>query len=127
MGFQWPQFGSAATAFCYALFGAAVAFVLVILPSTSLKTAVLAAAVGCILCVLGAFFSGNVRLYCLWGLMLTLPLDLGKHFGPMIQKMGGENQFRDRNNGSRSDSAGGGPTVPYHPAAVNHTQNAALS
>src|SRR5215475_13447545 len=88
------QAGSIGISMAYAAFGAMVSFALLILPSTSLKLSVFAAGVGMILCVLGAFFSGNVRLYCLWGLMFTLPLDLSKHFGTTIQKMGGENQFR---------------------------------
>jgi len=44
--------------------------------------------------VVVAFISGNPRLLCLWGLMLTVPLDLSKRFGPTIAKMGGESSFR---------------------------------
>jgi hypothetical protein len=45
--------------------------------------------------LLGAFVSGRPRLYCLWGLMLTLPLNLSKRVGPMfLGKPGGEDSFR---------------------------------
>ena len=41
------------------------------------------------------FASGNPRLACLWGFMLTLPLSLSKRVGPMyIGKPGGEDSFR---------------------------------
>lgn len=47
------------------------------------------------LVALGAVLSGNPRLYCLWGLMLTVPLNLSKRFGPMfLGKPGGEDSFR---------------------------------
>jgi len=41
-----------------------------------------------------AYLSGNLRLFCIWGLGMTLPFDLSKRFGPFIMKMGGENSFR---------------------------------
>lgn len=45
--------------------------------------------------LLACIASGNPRLLCLWGLMLTLPLDLSKKIGPMLLgKDGGENSFR---------------------------------
>jgi len=55
---------------------------------------VLAAVSGGALCLLLAFLSGNTRLFCLWGLMLTIPFDLSKRFGPIFLKMGGESSFR---------------------------------
>ncbi len=54
----------------------------------------MAAGLGGIVCVIGAWLLGNPRLVCLWGLMLTLPFDLSKRFGPTIEKMGGESSFR---------------------------------
>jgi O-antigen ligase len=50
--------------------------------------------VGVIAIVLGAAFSGNVRLFCLWGFALTLPFDLSYRFGPVFLKLGGETAFR---------------------------------
>jgi putative inorganic carbon (hco3(-)) transporter len=55
---------------------------------------VLAAVVGSAVCVVGALLSGNIRLYCLWGLMFTIPFDLSKRFGPIFYKLGGESSFR---------------------------------
>jgi len=59
---------------------------------TSVK--VIAALVAAVICVSGAYISGNLRLYCLWGLMFTIPLDLSKRFGPIFLKLGGESSFR---------------------------------
>jgi putative inorganic carbon (hco3(-)) transporter len=50
---------------------------------------------GLIAVLLGAVASGNPRLYCVWGFILTLPLTLSKRFGPMfVGKPGGEDSFR---------------------------------
>src|SRR5262249_11071836 len=50
---------------------------------------------GFLLSVLFAFVSGRPRLYCLWGLVLTIPLNLSKRIGPnFIGKPGGEDSFR---------------------------------
>ena len=43
---------------------------------------------------IGAYLSGNVRLFSLWGLILTLPFDLSYRLGPVYQKLGGETSFR---------------------------------
>lgn len=58
------------------------------------STKVLAAVLGGAVVLGGAYFSGNVRLFCLYGLTLTLPFDLSKRFGTVIEKMGGEIAFR---------------------------------
>jgi len=42
---------------------------------------------------IGGLISGNLRLYCLWGLLLTAPIDLSKRFMPLFH-MGGESAFR---------------------------------
>lgn len=55
---------------------------------------VLAGVLGALGCLLAAYLSGNIRLFCLWGLMITMDFDLSKRFGPIIAKMGGENSFR---------------------------------
>ena len=55
--------------------------------------AMLAAAAG-VLFLAAAYLSNNVRLFSLWALMLTIPFDLSKRFGPIIEKMGGESAFR---------------------------------
>ena len=44
--------------------------------------------------VLGAVVSGNARLFFLWGLVLTIPLDLSRRVGPVYAKLGGETSFR---------------------------------
>jgi O-antigen ligase len=43
---------------------------------------------------IGAVVSGNGRLFCLWGLMLSMPLDLSFRVGPVFAKLGGETSFR---------------------------------
>src|SRR5713226_6914033 len=53
-----------------------------------------AAVVISVLGVSAAFASGNPRLFCLWGLLLTIPFDLTKRFGTIIPKLGGETSFR---------------------------------
>jgi len=45
-------------------------------------------------CVALAYLSGNPRLFCLWGLALTLPLHLSKLFTPFSDRGGGENALR---------------------------------
>ena len=42
----------------------------------------------------GATLLGNFRLFCLWGLILTLPLDLSYRVGRVYTKLGGETSFR---------------------------------
>ncbi len=74
------------------VFGAAGALV-VLWMGSNLRNFVTAAAI--FVAFLAAFVSGNPRLYCLWGLMLTIPLSLSKRFGPMyLGKPGGEDSFR---------------------------------
>jgi putative inorganic carbon (hco3(-)) transporter len=74
----------------FAVLGAA----LVLGPSMMGSTKILAGLLGAFGLVAGAYVSGNVRLFCLWGAMLTLPFDLSKRFGPVMAKMGGETAFR---------------------------------
>jgi putative inorganic carbon (hco3(-)) transporter len=38
--------------------------------------------------------SGNMRLVCLWGLILSMPFDLSYRVGPVFAKLGGETSFR---------------------------------
>ena len=44
--------------------------------------------------LVGAFLSGNPRLFTLYALLLTLPFDLSKRLSTAIEKMGGESSFR---------------------------------
>jgi len=46
------------------------------------------------LCLALAYISGNLRLFSTWAFMFTLPFDLSKRLGPVIEKMGGESSFR---------------------------------
>ena len=77
-----------------ALLGSVAAFAPLLLPLSSLSAKVVYSVSAALLCAAGAVLSGNIRLYSLWCLMFTLPLDYSMHFGAMIKKMGGENQFR---------------------------------
>lgn len=70
----------------------AAALVLFLVASSRIKAVV--AVLGGLTILTGAFLSGNPRLFSLWGLMLTIPFDLSKRFGPIIEKMGGESSFR---------------------------------
>lgn len=70
----------------------AVALLLPLATSGSVK--MLAGVVGGAGCIFAAYLSGNLRLFCIWGLMVTLPFDLSKRIGPVIEKMGGESAFR---------------------------------
>lgn len=70
----------------------ATALVLVLLGSGKMK--LVGAIIGGSLVLGAALLSGNPRLFCLWGFMLTLPFDLSKRFGEVIKKMGGETAFR---------------------------------
>ena len=73
-----------------AAFGAAL-----VVASTTIGSAkILAGLLGAFGLLAAAYVSGNVRLFCLWGAMLTLPFDLSKRFGPVMAKMGGETAFR---------------------------------
>lgn len=61
----------------------------------SVKARDFAVILGGFLVFLAAFASGNPRLYCFWGLILTIPLNLSKRFGPMfVGKPGGEDSFK---------------------------------
>ncbi len=61
--------------------------------ATSLRNFAIIAAVA--LVAVTGLLSGNPKLFCLWGLMLTVPLSLSKRFGPMfLGKAGGEDSFR---------------------------------
>jgi O-antigen ligase len=50
--------------------------------------------VGMILFGVGAALSGNVRLFFLWGFVLTMPFDLSYRVGTIYPKLGGETAFR---------------------------------
>jgi O-antigen ligase len=41
-----------------------------------------------------ATVSGNMRLFCLWALVVSFPFDLSYRFGPIFAKLGGEIAFR---------------------------------
>src|SRR5437867_4568016 len=74
------------------VFGLAGALIVVWMSSSLRNFAVVG---GLLAAFVGAFVSGNPRLYCLWGLTLTIPLTLSKRFGPMyLGKPGGEDSFR---------------------------------
>lgn len=68
------------------------ALLLVLATSGSVKL-VAATIFGALLIVM-ALVSGNQRLFCLWCLMVAIPFDLSKRFGPIIAKMGGETSLR---------------------------------
>jgi putative inorganic carbon (hco3(-)) transporter len=74
--------------------GGSLAFLLILIPTTELKMKFALAIAAGLLWVAGAFISGNLRLYSLWCLMLTIPLALSKHFGTVLEKLGGESEFR---------------------------------
>ena len=44
--------------------------------------------------LVAAFLSGNLRLACLWGLILTLPLSVGLRFSQHLDRGGGETAIR---------------------------------
>lgn len=46
------------------------------------------------LCLFLAHLSGNLRLFCLWAVAVTLPFKLSKQLGEAIYKGGGETAFR---------------------------------
>lgn len=68
------------------------ALLLMVLATGSIRAlaSVLFVAIGIVV----AFGSGNPRLFALWGLMITISLNLSKHFGPIVNKGGGETSFR---------------------------------
>ncbi|MEO5693097.1 MAG: O-antigen ligase family protein [Usitatibacter sp.] len=41
-----------------------------------------------------AAVSGNLRLFCLWAMIIAFPFDLSYRFGPVFAKLGGEIAFR---------------------------------
>lgn len=71
---------------------AAGAVLLVFIVAGSMK--MVAAFLGGMLCILGAYISGNIRLFCLWALAITIPFALDIQLGSAINKGGGENAFR---------------------------------
>src|SRR5262245_37427494 len=77
-----------------AVFLAFIAAAMLVFTATFGSEKVLFGVVGGLACMVAAYLSGNPRLFCLWGLNLTLPFDLSKRFGPIIAKMGGETAFR---------------------------------
>jgi putative inorganic carbon (hco3(-)) transporter len=88
-----PALGGDRTPWVGAMLLACVAvasFGFLALSSTKLAIAVIAA----VAYVGGALLSGNPRLFCLWGLMVTSSFDLSKRLGPTLAKMGGEASFR---------------------------------
>lgn len=88
------RFGAASGPGLWAPAVAALAAAVVVALDAGGGAKLTAAAVGGVLLLVGANLSGNPRLYCLWGLMLTIPFDLSKRFGEIIAKMGGENSIR---------------------------------
>ena len=62
------------------------------LHSASMKVGVVV--LGGALYALGAYLSGNARLFTLWALLMTVPFDLSKRLTASISKMGGESSFR---------------------------------
>jgi hypothetical protein len=77
-----------------AVTAAAVAAGLLLFAASGPGFKVFAVILGTSALLLGAFLSGNPRLFLLWSLMVSLPLDLSKRFGPVFLKMGGESAFR---------------------------------
>jgi hypothetical protein len=75
------------------LFGFAGAMLFVFLVASERQKLVIAG-IGGIALVLAAIASGNPRLFCLYGLMITMPLNLDKTFGTVLNKGGGEYAFR---------------------------------
>lgn len=61
---------------------------------TTDSTKALAAVTGVFILAGLAMMVGNPRLFALWGVMFSIPFDLSKRFGPIIEKMGGESSFR---------------------------------
>ncbi|MEZ5977452.1 MAG: O-antigen ligase family protein [Planctomycetota bacterium] len=76
-----------------AAIGAVAAVVLSVVVLSASRTIVGISAFAGIAFVMGGVLSGNLRLYCLWGLLVTAPLDLSKRFMPLFH-MGGEGAFR---------------------------------
>jgi len=87
--YNW-EIKSSLGVFCLALVSAVVLVMLMMMGNLKAIAAVVAGS----LCIFAAFLSGNPRLFSLWALMLTIPFDLSKRFGPLIEKMGGESSFR---------------------------------
>lgn len=54
----------------------------------------IALVLGTTLCLLAAYLSGNPRLFFLWALMLTIPLNLSKYFSSIVNKGSGEMALR---------------------------------
>lgn len=71
---------------------AAASIGLIILGFTADKIYALAV-VGLLGLAAGLVLSGNPRLFCLWGLLLAAPIDMGKKFMP-VPHMGGASAFR---------------------------------
>lgn len=84
------EFLSTAAAAGLAVAGALAVVVL----ATEAPAKLQAAAIGAAIVAAGALLSGNIRLFAIWGFGLTIPFDLSKRFGPIIEKMGGESSFR---------------------------------
>lgn len=70
------------------------AALMVLVMASHAGTKVLILVVGVIGFVAGAVLSGNLRLFFLWGLILSLPFDLSYRLGPVYAKLGGETSFR---------------------------------
>jgi O-antigen ligase len=76
------------------LTGSFVAAGLLVYAATSESNKIVGGMIAAAVALGAAFASGNIRLYSLWGLMFSLPFDLSKRFGQIIEKMGGESSFR---------------------------------
>lgn len=84
-----PQIGALALAAAGALLGVGL-LIVAEMSKTKVTVAIAAGMLGLV-----AFFAcGNPRLFCLWGLLLAIPFDLSKRFGPLVSKLGGETSFR---------------------------------
>src|SRR5277367_4698102 len=77
-----------------AALGASLGAGLLIYLANEASVKAIAAIIGVGVCVALAFLSGNLRLFCIWALMFTIPFDLSKRFGPIFYKLGGESSFR---------------------------------
>jgi len=79
-----------AIALLFAFLATGLLLVLTLDRSVKFDVAIMAAA----LFPVAAYLSGNLRLFSLWGLLLTIPFDLSERIGPILAKLGGETSFR---------------------------------
>lgn len=82
--------------FRYGVVAAAIAamttlFIALVLSTGHMK--LIAVTIGGAIFVVCAIASGNPRLFCVWFFGVTMPLNLSKKFGPILNKGGGETSF----------------------------------